>query len=248
MEALIPDFLSHYVFYGLIILSCFTSMLSISIGLGGGTIMLAVMAQLLPVAAIIPIHGTVQLGSNFGRAIVMVPHVNRHLLGWFLLGSICGAFLGGQIVISLPTAILQAVLGTFILLSVWNPSLKIYKPSDGGLFVGGLLSTVLTMFVGATGPFVMAMLRGFALSPQRLVSTSAACMVIQHILKVFVFGLLGFAFAPYLPLIVLMVASGFVGTIIGRRLLLKVDEVKFKRGLSIVLTILALRLLMNSVT
>ena len=248
MESLIPDFLPHYVFYGLILLSGCTSMLSISIGIGGGTGMLAVMAQVLPVAAIIPTHGMVQLGSNFGRAIVMLPYVNHHLLGWFLLGSICGALLGGQIVISLPTTILQGVLGAFILYSVWNPSLKIFKPSDGGLFAGGLVSTALTMFVGATGPFVMAMLRGFALSPQRLVSTSAACMVIQHVLKVLAFGLLGFAFAPYLPLIVLMVVSGFVGTLIGRWLLLKVDEVKFKRALNIVLTILALKLLMNSMT
>ena len=248
MEALIPDFLPHYVFYGLIVLSCFTSMLSISIGIGGGTIMLAVMAQVLPVAAIIPTHGMVQLGSNFGRAIVMVPHVNRHLLGWFLLGSICGAFLGGQIVISLPTPILQGALGAFILYSVWNPPLKIFRSTDVGLFAGGLASTLLTMFVGATGPFVLAMLRAFPLSPQGLVSTTAACMVIQHILKVLAFGLLGFAFAPYLPLIILMVASGFIGTLLGRRLLLQVDEVKFKRGLNIVLTILALRLLMNSVS
>ena len=248
MEALIPDFLPHYVFYGLILLSCFTSLLSISIGMGGGTIMLAVMAQVLPVAAIIPVHGMVQLGSNFGRAIVMVPHVNRHLLGWFLIGSLCGAFLGGQIVISLPTAILQAALGAFILFSVWNPSLKVFKPSDGGLFTGGLVSTVLTMFVGATGPFVLAMLRGFPLSPPKLVSTLAACLVIQHVLKVIAFGLLGFSFAPYLPLIILMVASGFIGTLIGRRLLLKVDEVKFKRGLNIVLTILAIRLLYQATT
>ena len=246
MEALIPDLLPHYVFYGLILLSCFTSMLSIAAGIGGGTIMLAVIAQVLPVAAIIPVHGMVQLGSNFGRAIVLVPHVNRHLLGWFLAGSVCGAFLGGQIVVSLPTSILQGVLGAFILYSVWNPSLKIFKASDGGLFAGGLVSTLLTMFVGATGPFVLAMLRAFSLPPQSLVSTTAACMVIQHVLKVIAFGLLGFSFAPYLPLIVSMIASGFVGTLIGRRLLLKVDEVKFKRGLNIVLTILALRLLMNS--
>jgi uncharacterized membrane protein YfcA len=188
MEALIPEFLPHYVFYGLILLSCFTSMLSISVGMGGGTIMLAVIAQVLPVPAIIPVHGMESVIHGFQSK------------RWW---AICRR------------------LG---------------------------LNRVNHVCRRATGPFVLAMLRGFALSPQRLVSTLAACLVIQHVLKVIAFGLLGFSFAPYLPLIVLMIASGFIGTLIGRRRLLKVDEVKFKRGINIVLTILTLRLLINAMS
>jgi uncharacterized membrane protein YfcA len=245
--SLIPDSVGLGSFVLLIALSCLTSMLTASIGIGGGTVLLAVMAQLIPVKAIIPVHGVVQLGSNFGRAAIMAPQLNKTLVLWFALGSVVGAMVGGQIVISLPIITLQAVLGAFILFSVWGPKLNSSSGSSASLLGGGFLSTLLTMFVGATGPFVLAILRAFSLPPQALVATSAACLVIQHMLKVLVFGLLGFAYAPYFWMIGLMVASGFIGTLLGRRILIKTDPAKFKQALNLVLTVLALRLIAQSI-
>jgi uncharacterized membrane protein YfcA len=98
------------------------------------------------------------------------------------------------------------------------------------------------MFVGATGPFVIAILRAFRLSREELVASGAAVLVLQHALKVIAFALLGFVFNSYMPLIILMIASGFLGTIIGRRLLLKIDEALFQKALDLVLSVLALRL------
>ena len=41
-------------------------------------------------------------------------------------------------------------------------------------------------------------------------------MTLQHCLKVIAFGLLGFAFGPYLFIIAAMIVSGFIGTLIGK--------------------------------
>jgi uncharacterized membrane protein YfcA len=60
---------------------------------------------------------------------------------------------------------------------------------------------------------------------------------------VLVFGLLGFAFGPYVPLMALMVGLGFLGTLAGRHILLRVDPKKFTLVLNIVLTLLAVRLI-----
>ncbi len=117
MSAFIPESLSILNFSLLIGLSFFTSLLTAAIGIGGGTLMLPFMAQVLPVKAIIPVHGVVQLGSNFGRMLVMFQSIDKSLVGWFLLGCCFGAFLGGQIVISLPADILRLALGFFILYS-----------------------------------------------------------------------------------------------------------------------------------
>lgn len=207
-------------------------------------ILLAIVAQVLPVKAVIPVHGVVQLGSNTSRAAVMLKDVDWRYVLWFALGSILGAVVGGQLVISLPLDLLRATLGLFILATIWSPSFTSKLASRKTLFVGGSLSTVLTMFVGATGPFVMMLIRAFDLPKMSLVATSAACLVLQHGLKIAVFGMLGFAFAPYLPLIVLMVASGFIGTLVGRKLLIKIDEPRFQRWLNIILSLLAVRLLL----
>jgi hypothetical protein len=66
--------------YLLIGVSCFTSMLTASSGIGGGTVLLAAIAQVAPIHAVIQVHGIVQLGSNTGRAAILFPQVSKILV------------------------------------------------------------------------------------------------------------------------------------------------------------------------
>ena len=68
-------------------------------------------------------------------------------------------------------------------------------------------------------------------------------MTIQHTLKLAVFGVLGFNFAPYLPLVSVMIVGSFLGTYLGRHILMGMSDVGFHKFLRILLTIAALRLL-----
>ena len=72
-------------------------------------------------------------------------------------------------------------------------------------------------------------------------------MTLQHLLKSLAFGFLGFAFAPWLPFIVAMVASGFLGTVIGRQVLAKMGHRYFQTVLSGLLLVLAARLAWSGV-
>lgn len=239
----LPDSLTMLEAVLLVGTSFFTSLLTAAVGIGGGVALLAVMAQIVPAPAIVPVHGIVQLGSNVGRAGLMRRDIDLRLLAYFMAGSLLGAVAGGQIVVSLPVEYLQLILGLFILYATWGPKPTGATASEKSVIFGGALSTLLTMFVGATGPFVAAVLRPMELGKLPQVATMSACMVVQHALKVAVFGLLGFSFAPYLPLMVMMIALGFVGTLVGRQLLKRVSEKLFKQGLNFVLTLLSLRLL-----
>ena len=218
-----------------------TSFVTAAAGIGGGIVLLAIMAALVPAAAIIPVHGAVQIGSNGGRVAIMLGHVEWRVLLPFMIGAGIGASLGGLSAVQLPAAALKAGLGCFILWTVWRPA-----SNTAGRFTvlaTGVFSSFLTMFFGATGTFISAMVKTLKLGRMEHVATHSACMVIQHIIKVFVFGLLGFSFAPYLGLITAMVISGFAGTILGKRFLLKSSDVIFHRVLAVILTILAIRLL-----
>jgi len=239
-----PDNITLLGAFTLIILSFFTSMLTAAMGIGGGTVLLAVMAQIVPAKAIVPVHGVVQLGSNTGRALIMLKHVDKPFLLYFALGCIVGALIGGQIAFSLPADILRLTLGLFILFTVWVgatfPNLSMNKNSIIG---GGIFTTMLSMFVGATGPLVIAMVKHMKSLPVQLVATSAAALVIQHTLKLVAFGFIGFAFLPYLPLTAAMIATGFLGTLIGKKILMKTPPKKFKLALNILISVLALRLI-----
>ena len=72
----------------------------------------------------IPAHGVAQLGSNFGRALLLYKNIIRTIIPTFLMGTIIGAIVGGQVVVALPVEILQIILSAFILYTVWVPALK----------------------------------------------------------------------------------------------------------------------------
>jgi len=229
----------------LVILAAFTSALTVIAGIGGGVVMLGVMASLLPPAAVIPVHAVVQLGSNVGRAWLLRHWIDRARLLPFLLGSIAGVALGGSVAVTLPGEVLRLVLGLFILQTVWLPVAAMTAIRGRGLALGGALASFLTMLIGATGPYVLALLRPLGLGKEGLVGTHAAAMVLQHGLKILAFGLLGFAFAPWLPLVAAMIAAGFLGTWLGRKLLVRLDERLFARLVKLVLTVVAAELVLR---
>ena len=246
MTELFPSDLALSASLSLIAISALTSFITAAAGLGGGTVMLAAMAILLPAPAIIPVHGAVQIGSNLSRAVLMRKHIQRQILLPFIFGSVIGAVIGGVTVIQLPSAILKVGLGCFILWSVWGPAVR----AAGRLAVigTGIVSTFLTMFFGATGTFVSAMVKTLKLGRLEHTATQATCMVAQHIIKVSVFGLLGFAYGQYLFLVAAMIVSGFIGVVIGTRILFRMNDAIFHRVLAVILTLLAGKLIYDGLT
>ncbi len=219
------------------------SFITAAVGLGGGSLVLATLALFLPPAVLIPVHGTVQLGSNFGRAALMRAHILTGIVPAFLIGTLLGAAIGVQFVIALPTALLQGVLALFILYATWAPKFQARNPGKRTFFGVGVLGAFATMFVGATGPLVAPFAAAASDQRQQVVATHAALMTIQHGLKVIAFGVVGFAFGPYLPLLAGLLACGFAGTYVGRRVLHRLPERAFRIGLKAILTAIALRLL-----
>lgn len=240
-----PSVLTELQFAILISLSFVTSAITAIMGVGGGAALIAVMASFMPAAAIIPVHAMVQLGSNGGRLLLMRRHVVRHFVLWFVVGTTIGALIGGNIAVSLEPAYIQLILGGFILFSCWVPIASALNGKKSLTLLGSLTS-FLTMFVGATGPFVMASMRHVINDKQKLVGTMAALMTAQHLIKAVVFGVLGFAFAEWLGVILLMICSGFFGTMAGKALLERVSNERFQLALRIMLTLLALRMLWSA--
>jgi uncharacterized membrane protein YfcA len=227
-------------------LSFVTSLITATFSLGGGTLMIAVLALVFPPAVVVPIHGAVQLGSNGGRAIVQREHIQWRLIVWISLGALLGVIVGGQFVSLLPAHLFTIAIAVFVLVTTWLPPPTFVGESRVVQFIGGAVTSALGMVVGATGMLIAGFVRGLP-DRRQLVATHAMLMTIQNTFKIVTFTALGFAFASYLPLILAMVLSGFIGTTIGSRLLVKVPEKVFRIGFKIVLTVVALDLIRGAV-
>ena len=224
----------------LVAASLVTSFISAAFGIGGGFTLIALLALLLPPAALIPVHGIVQFGSNAGRAGIMLKDVVWRPALPFVIGTVIGAGLGAMVVVQLPPWAVQLALGNFIIWAVFG---KLPPIQQRYILLGGVVSSFLTMFFGATGNFIAAMVKSMNLDPVPHVATHSLMMTFQHFVKVLIFGLIGFQFGPYIILIIGMLISGFIGTIIGSRFLTKAGGRYFKPVLNTILFLAAARLI-----
>lgn len=232
----------------LILLAGFTSFMTAALGIGGGALLLAVMASLVPIAALIPLHGLVQLGSNANRAYMTRSYIDWSMLRFFALGAIVGAALASLVVVQLPLVVIEIAVALFILFLVWGTKPQAEDLSSIGQVASGVFTTFISMFVGATGPLVAGFVHRQGYEKLRITGTMAACMTFQHSLKILVFSSVGFAFWQWLPLTLLMILSGALGTWAGLKLLNRISAERFQLTFKLIVTLMALKLLWDGVS
>lgn len=238
---ILPEGMDQAVLVLLLATSFAASFITVTFGIGGGGLLLAVMATLVPVAALIPVHGLIQLGSNAGRMTLLLRSVSWPALPGFAAGSVVGSLAGGMILVELPANFVQIGVGLFVIWTVfarpprWLRNLPVLT---------GAISSFLTMFFGATGLFVASYTKSLELPRHGHVATHATLMTLQHGLKVIVFGFLGFAFAEWGLFVVAMILLGLCGTFAGRIFLDRLDDRWFRIALDILLILISARLIL----
>ena len=225
------------------VLACFTAAFGVVAGLGGGVLLIGIMATVFPPVALVPVHGVVQAGSNITRTIIAHRLVMKQAIIPFAIGAVIGSAIGGKIVVSIPVALMQAILGMFMLYVCFSPKITAGMPTQKRFFALGAIGAFISMFIGATGTILAPWVRGVSDDRRIFVATHSCIMMFIHGLKVIVFVVLGFEFFAYLPLMATMVTAGFLGNWIGFKLLDVMEEELFRRVFQVVLILLSLRLL-----
>lgn len=218
-------------------------------GAGGGVVLLVVMLQFVDPLVAVPAHGVVQLVSNGTRAATLRAEAETHLLRWYLPLLVPATFVGYLAADSIPRDGGRAVIGGFALLAVWWPAATAWlAPAGGGqrrlALVGGLTG-LLNPTIGATGPLIAPAFRTITTDHVSFVATFALVQVINHVVKVAVFGVAGFAFREHLPMIVVASLGVFVGTRVGARYLTRGDPAILGRVFQVAVTVGAVRLLIG---
>lgn len=223
-----------------------TSSITAAMGVGGGVVLLALMAQVVPPAVLIPLHGAAQLMSNTNRVLVQRKHINWVYIKPFFLGSLLGGALITPLALYMPVPVGQIVLAVFIVLATWKSAwlrLANWHPAA----TGGI-STGLSLILGATGPLVMSVLPKTQWERQVVVGTHGMAMTIQHGIKVIAFSSLNISLFEYWPLLLGIGMATLAGNLVGAKLLARIPEDKFTLILNWLLTALALRLAWQGLT
>jgi uncharacterized membrane protein YfcA len=250
LEALTPAGMEASATLILLIAAFLTAILSAIVGMAGGITLLSVMLLDLEPLVAIPLHGAVQLVSNGSRAWIQRKHVDWAIVSRFAVLLLPAGFIGYYAIAELmPATVTKAAIGVFVLVATWRPGWLLFgsHPEDTDasrrfLVLGGV-SGLLNVAIGATGPLLAPFFLNLGLTRFALIGTKAFCQMLGHLAKIAIFGVVGFSFGSYLPLLLGLWAMVVVGTWTGSQLLNRVDEVAFTWLYKGVLTLIALRLI-----
>lgn len=227
----------------ILLTACFVGGLaSTMVGTSGG-FTFAAMASVLPVSVVVPIHAIVEAFGSLVRCVMLRQYVQWRFFLMFLLFGCAGVVLAIPLIGKLPDTILRFALGIFILIVTWIPLGDVLRSTvHASARIGGLVTSFLTVFVGATGPLVAALLsRRFSSHPE-VIATHAACMFAQHIAKVVIFVSIGWTLATYTYEVVGMILVTALGTWIGRHIIVAVRKALLTRALKVTVTLLAMHI------
>ncbi len=233
------------------IVAVLTGILSAVAGLGGGVILLGVLAQFFAPTTAIPIQGGIQLVSNTSRAAMLRRDINWPVVMQASILMLPASFLGVAVATSIPEDATRILLGVFLLIVTWRPRWLRWS-SDGqlprGALVGvGAASGFLNSTVGASGPFTSPFFKAATASHVAFVATAATSQILAHVSKIWAFIVDGFDIGEHLSLMVVGALGTFIGTRIGGRLLHRSDDKALNYVFTTVLTILAIRLIVRGV-
>ncbi|MFK7919386.1 MAG: TSUP family transporter [Ilumatobacter sp.] len=235
-----------------------TSILSAIAGLGGGVILLLVIAQFVAPTTAIPVQGAIQLVSNGSRAAMLRHNVSWPVVGWSSLLLLPGSLVGVAIATSLPDDAVRVVLAAFVLVLAWRPNVLKVRPAsqrvdaDGPqqqrpLLLGiGAASGLLNTTVGASGPVTSPFFKAVTATHVAFVATAAATQVAAHVSKLIAFSASGWSAANHLDTIAVGAAGVVVGSWVGTRLLERIPTTRLDLVFNVVLTALAVRLLLQA--
>ena len=179
---------------------------------------------------------------------MMRPHVSSTLFWRLIVGAVLGTLLAAPFsAFWLNEVQLTLLLAAFTLLVTWLPLPAVKTQSLKNHTVFGTGISFIGVFVSATGPLVAAYMRHQTSGKQELVATMAATVSTMNLFRVFLFSGLGFFWTEWLIPLLLMIAAGFGGTLIGLQLLGRLPEQLFQALLKLLLTVLALLMIVRVV-
>jgi len=228
----------------LIVVSFFTAIISATLSMAGGTILLSFMSMTMPIATLIPVHGAIQLVSNFWRCFLLRSEIKKDWFSAFCIGSVAGTVVATyfiQRIFNLEYSSIFIAMMIFYTLFKPKKMPKIKVSTWGFSFVGFIIGFG-SMFLGATGLILGLFFADSGEKKNTIVATQASMQTFNHALKVLGYLYLGFSFLPWITLMILMMVSTILGTSYGVKLLAKVPEEIFLRIYKSILFISALKL------
>ena len=209
-------------------------------GFGAAAILLPVLVALFGPREAIPILAVVGLVSNASRVGFNRTEVRWSLVGWFALGGIPAAIVGGFIFAATPLEALTRLIGAFLLASVaWRR----LRPRPTGVLgeraflVIGAGFAFASALIGSVGPVMAPFFLAAGLLKGAYIGTEAAASVVMQSAKLLAYGITGLLSPLTFAVGLLTTPAMIAGSWIGKRIVDRLPEQVFVALIELVLVV-----------
>ena len=167
------------------------AMLGAVAGFGGAALMLPVLTWAFGVRDAIPILTVAQLIGNASRAWFNRRELAWPVVGWFALGAIPMALLGGIVFASAPAPVLRRLLGGFLLATVLfrhTAAGREARPSLREFALIGAVFSFLSALLGSVGPIMAPFFLAYGLVKGAYIGTEALSTVMMRVPTLVAYG------------------------------------------------------------
>jgi uncharacterized membrane protein YfcA len=210
-----------------------TAVLSATLGMAGGLVLMGVYAAVLPVPEAMVLHGVTQFVANGGRAWLLRRHVDLAGCGAYALGAVLAWFALRAVAFVPDAATVYLGLGLVPFVALLVPGGRWldfgWRPAAAAC---GVLVAGTQMLFGVAGPLLDVFFVRTRLDRHAIVATKALTQTMSHVLKVTYFlpaltsdGPVGLG-----PAAGVAVVAAIVGTRVGNRLLERISDEGFRRA------------------
>jgi uncharacterized membrane protein YfcA len=216
-------------------------------GFGSSALLIPVAFSFFDLRTAIFLVACFHLFNNLFKIRLFWDKIDFRTFCFFGIPSICFAFGGAALIALLPLELISKILAVFLIVyavySLFKPKLAI-KKSQWTAMLGGSLSGFFAGLIGLGGAIRSSFLVAFNLPKEVYVATSAMIAVVIDFTRIPTYIFTGSVQpSSELFLIPLLIVSAYFGVRLGKVLLSRINQLTFRRIVSIALLLVGLKLL-----
>ncbi len=219
-------------------------------GFGSSLFFIPIASYFLDFHSVLGITAVYHVMSNLTKIALFRQGVDKKVILWIGIPSVIFVIIGAYLSSYFQAKWLELFLAVFLI--VLSIVLFVYsniklKPNFVNSFSGGVLSGFLAGVIGTGGAIRGIVLASFDLSPSAFIATSSIIDLSIDLSRSVVYFFNGFIHTHDLYLLPILAVVSIVGTFLGKKIVLKLSNNQFKKGVLILVFVTGIVSLVKNV-
>jgi uncharacterized protein len=196
-------------------------------GFGGAAVLLPILVLMFGIRDAIPILTVAQLIGNASRVWFNRDELELPVVGWFAVGGVPAALIGGFFLVSAPLSFLIRLLGLFLVMTVVYRHVgkagALRVPLSGFAVLGAVFS-FLSALLGSVGPIMIPFFLAYGLVKGSLIGTEALATVVMHVTKLVAYRRVSILTSESIAIGLALGSIMILGSFVGKKILDRLPE------------------------